>query len=93
MGIFTEAGIGAVLAVVVALAVANIFLLYARGKKRRKSTKKLKEECIASVKRHEHLKNRLEHELEDASRRAELRNKTLDMYQQVKDRAAESEGP
>ena len=61
-----------------------IFVIYSQGKKSRKLREKSKAQYKKTLREHEHLKRRLDYEQDDAARRVELRNKTLEMYEQVK---------
>ena len=76
-------------AIVGVVVLGNFYFLYSRNKKNRKSAKTIKDEQMATMKRHHDMKNRLAHEHEDAERRVELRNKTLEMYHQVRTDYAE----
>ena len=77
--------------IIALLVVANFYFLFKRGSKGRNVRKKAAEERIATVKNHEDLVRKLGHEQEEAARRVELRNKTLEMYEQVRRLAEEDE--
>ena len=77
-------------AIIAILVVANFYMLFRRSKKSRNIGKETKADRIASVKNYDSLKRKLEFEQQDAIRRLELRNKTFEMYEQVR-RQAEAE--
>ncbi|MCL2125624.1 MAG: hypothetical protein FWH33_06520 [Oscillospiraceae bacterium] len=78
-------------AVIAILVVANFYLLFRRRNKGRNVGKTAKAQREAQVKHHADLVRKLDREQEDAARRVELRNKTLEMYEQVKTNSAEKE--
>ena len=78
-------------AVIGILVVANFYLLFKRGKKGRNVGKDATAERVATVKRHDDLVRQLDLEQMDAARRVELRNKTLDMYEEVRRKAEANE--
>ena len=71
-------------ALIGALVVVNIFMLVKRSRKTRDVGKDATAQRIATVKRHDALVRKLDREQEDAARRVELRNKTFEMYDQVR---------
>ena len=73
------------------LIVGNFYLLFKRNKKGRNAGKQATAERIATVKHHDDLVRRLDHEQVEASRRVELQNKTLEMYEQVRKQAESNE--
>ena len=70
-----------------------VYILYSKGKKNRKAQEKSKADYKNTLMRHEHLKRRLENEQDEAARRVELRNKTLEMYEQVRLQAESKDTP
>ena len=79
-------------AIIGILVVANFYLLFRRNKKGRNVGRKAVSERVASIKRHDDLVRKLDLEQEEASRRVELRNKTFEMYDQVRKNAESAEG-
>ena len=75
-----------------ALIVVNCFLLLRRSKKGRNVGKEAAAEREATVKRHDALVRKLDREQEEAARRVELRNKTFEMYEQVRRQAEAGDG-
>ena len=69
------------------LIVANFYFLYKRSRKSRNVGKEATARREETVKRHDALIRRLDREQEEAARRVELRNKTLEMYDQVRKQA------
>ena len=78
-------------AIVGILVVFNFYMLFKRSKKGRNVGKKAASEREAMIKNHDSLVRKLNIEQEDAARRVELRNKTFDMYDQVRKDAETSE--
>ena len=76
--------------IVAVLVVLNFFFLFKRSKKNRDVGKRATEDRKATVKAHGDLVRRLKYEQYDAARRIELRNKTFELYDQVR-REHESE--
>jgi len=81
------------IAVVFFIVAINFFLLFLRLRRERhpKTKGKAAEEKEAVKWRANAIQRRLHNELEDSARRVELRNKTLDLYEQVRKKAAEAE--
>ena len=81
------------IAVVFFIVAINFFLLFLRLRRDRNPETKGKaaEENEAVKWRANAIQRRLHNELEDSARRVELRNKTLDLYEQVRKKAAEAE--
>jgi len=71
----------------------NFFMLFARlkGTRPRKIEKAAMEEKEAVEWRDREIQRRLDREQEDAIKQIELRNKTLELYEQVRKEAAEAE--
>ena len=78
------------LLVIAVIIIGNLFLIFSRNKKKQKSAKKIKLDYLASLKQHEDLKRRLTREQENAAIHVERRNKTLELYDQVRKQAEES---
>ena len=74
-------------AIIAILVIANLYFLLKRSKKSRDVGKDAAAERVATVKRHDSLVRKLDYEQRDAARRVELRNKTLEMYDQVRKQA------
>ena len=70
--------------VVAIIIVANFYMLFRRNRKSRNVGKDATAQRIAIVKSHDDLVRRLDHEQEEAARHVELRNKTLEMYEQAR---------
>ena len=91
-------GIGGILILVVLIVlVANAGFLFFRLRKTplRKSSRKHRapDEEEDAIRREKQIHLWLEQEEEDAKRRVELRNKTLELYDEVRRRAASAETP
>ena len=71
--------------------VGNFYIFYSRYKKNSASAKRDIDSRNIAERHHEELKRRLDREQEDAARRVELRNKTLEMYEQVRRQAENPE--
>ena len=71
-------------AIVGILVIANLYFLLKRSKKSRNVGKDAAAERAATVKRHDALVRKLDYEQRDAARRVELRNRTFEMYDQVR---------
>jgi len=77
--------------IIAILIIVNLFMLFKRSRKSRNMGKDSKSERIATAKRHDDLVRKLDHEQADAIRRVELRNKTFEMYEQVRRQAEADE--
>lgn len=88
-----EGAFAYIVAIVFFVIALNFFFLYMRLKKDRyrKTGKVAIEEEKAAKLREKEIQRRLNREQEDAARFIELRNKTLDLYDQVRKRANERE--
>ena len=73
------------------LVVVNFYLLFKRTKRSRFTKKNAQAERMANIKRRDDLIRKLDLEQKDAARRVELRNKTFEMYEQVRQNAAAAE--
>ena len=73
------------------LVVFNFYLLFKRSKKSRFTRKGVKADRMANIKNRDDLIRKLDLEQKDAARRVELRNKTFEMYEQVRRNAAAAE--
>jgi len=82
--------VGPIIAIVFIVLLVNFVLLMVRLRKQplRKPGKKALEEKDAVVIRDDKMLRRQELEDEDTARHAELRNKTLDLYEEVRKRHA-----
>ena len=78
--------------IVAVIIAANFYFFLLRSKKSRNVGKAAREERIATEQKHVRLVRRLDFEQEDAARRVELRNKTLEMYDQVRKQGEISDG-
>ena len=78
-------------AIVGILVVFNFYLLFKRSRKGRNVGKETTANRVAMEKSHDALVRKLNYEQQDAARRVELRNKTLDMYEQVRRQAQANE--
>ena len=78
-------------AIIGILIAANFYFLFKRGKKGQNTRKNAAANRAATVKRHEDLIRKLDREQIEAIKRVELRNKTLEMYEQVRREAEEAE--
>ena len=76
-----------IFAIIMALILVYIFMAFKKSRKGRSKADRVKEERAETVKQHEALKRRLINEQSDAQRRVELRNKTLELYEQVRNQA------
>ena len=65
----------------------NFYMLFRRSKKNRNSKKDAAAKRAAVTKNHDYLVRKLDFEQKEAARRVELRNKTLEMYKQVRKNA------
>jgi len=81
------------IAVVFFIVAINFFMLFLRLRRDRhpKTEGKASEEKEAVKWRANAIQRRLHNELEDSARRVELRNRTLDLYEQVRKKAAAAE--
>ena len=70
------------------LVVVNFYLLFKRTKRSRFTKKNAQAERMANIKRRDDLIRKLDLEQKDAAKRVELRNKTFEMYEQVRQNAA-----
>ena len=78
--------------VVIAIALLiNLFLIFSRNKKKMKTAKRMRSDRLLTLKKHEDLKRRLNTEQENAAKHIERRNKTLELYRQVKEQINEQE--
>jgi len=73
------------------LVIVNLYMFFKRYKKGRYTRKNVESERMAIVKRHADLELKLKREQEDAARRVELQNKTLELYEQVRRNAEADE--
>lgn len=81
--------LGYLIAIIVFVIVGNFFLLFKRHKGDRKPSKKpALSESAASRIRDREIQRRIDREQEDAARRVDLRNKTFELYEQVRKNAA-----
>jgi len=71
-------------AIIGLLVVLNFYMLFRRSRKGRNVGKDATAERIATAKHHDDLVRRLDREQEEAARHVELRNKTLEMYEQAR---------
>ena len=69
------------------LVVVNFYMLYVRSKSSRSVKKKATAERIKTVRQHDDLVRKLDHEQEEAAKHIALQNKTLDLYEQVRTQA------
>ena len=85
--------IGPLIAIVFIVIAANIFIVFRRLKTNpvRKSGTRAMDEKEAAELRDSEIKRRFQQEFEDDLRRVELRNKTLDLYEQVRKRARDAD--
>jgi len=81
------------IAIVFFIVAINFFMLFFRLKKEghHKTDRKAPGEAEASKWRAKEIQRRLDREQEDAVRRVELRNKTLELYEQVRKNAENEE--
>ena len=77
--------------IIALLVVVNFYMLYVRSKNSRSVKKKAADKRVETVKRHDNLIRKLDREQEEAARHVELRNKTLEMYEQVRGQAETEE--
>ena len=78
--------------VIIALLVAvNFYLLFKRSKKSRHTRKESAAKHEETIRHHDNLVRKLDREQIEAARRVELRNKTLEMYEQVRKQAEAEE--
>ena len=75
------------LVMVVLIIIANAFILVRRNKKTRYMRKDAEAERKKLELQHDNLVRKLDREQEEAAKRVELRNKTFDMYEQVRKNA------
>ena len=78
-------------AVIGIIVVFNFYLLFKRSRKSRNIGKDATAQRVAMVKHHDDLVRKLNYEQADAARRVDLRNKTLEMYEQVRRNAEDSD--
>ena len=78
-------------AIIGLLIVFNFYMLFRRSRKGGGSKKSAAAKRMETAKQHDDLVRKLDHEQEDAARRVELRNKTLEMYEQVRKKAEADE--
>ena len=71
------------------LVAGNFYMLYKRGKKSRSFKKDAAAERAAITKNRDYITRKLDIEQKEAEKRVELRNKTLEMYDQVRRQAEE----
>jgi len=79
---------GFLLALIVLVIVGNFFILYRQYKRDRKPPVKSREESEALLDRGLDMQQRFNKEQEDAMRYVERRNKTLELYEQVRKNAS-----
>lgn len=89
MGFVSEINAGSFVALLFIFLLFNVVLIFHKGRKARQQMKQIKEERIAAQKREQSLKGDLSREQEEAERRIELQNKTFELYEQVRKKAAE----
>jgi len=77
--------------IIAILVIVNLYMLFKRSKKGRNVGKNAAAERIATVKRHDDLVRKLDHEQADAQRRVDAQNKTFEMYEQVRRQAEANE--
>ena len=75
---------GYIYALIGVIFIGNFYLLYSRNKKNRNKASKVATERVRTVRQHEDTKRRLQNEQTEAARRIELRNKTHEMYEMVR---------
>ena len=73
------------------LIAGNFYMLFRRSKKNRNFKKDSAARRAAVTKNHDYLVHKLDFEQKEAARRVYLRNKTLEMYEQVRKRAEADE--
>ena len=74
------------------LVVGNFYMIFRRNKKNRSVGKEATANRVATVRRHDDLVRKLDHEQEEASKRVELQNKMFEMFQQVRDKHKDDTG-
>jgi len=79
---------GYLVAIIFLVIIGNFFLLYKRFKRDRKPVVKPVDRQIAYEARHEEIQRIFDREQEEAERYIELRNKTFELYDQVRRNAA-----
>ena len=80
-----------IIIVVVLLVIVNFYMLYKRRKYSQNVGKRATADRIRTVRKQNELIRRLDSEQEEAEKYVELRNKTLEMYEQVRRESAASE--
>ena len=80
-----------IFAIVVIVIIANFFMFNARRKRSRGAYRKTKEERVASEKRLDNLKRKLDHEQLSLAKRVEKQNRMFELYEQVRSDAKASE--
>jgi len=85
--------IGPLIAIVFIVIAANLFIVFRRLKTNpvRKAGKPVINEEEAAMLRDSEIQRRFQQEFEDDLRRVELRNKTLELYEQVRREAKDAE--
>ena len=79
-------------AVIAIVVVVNLYLLFKfNSRKKRNIGKETTRQRIETEKHHEELVRKLDFEQQDAERRVELKNKTLELYEQVRRQAEADE--
>ena len=87
--------LGSLIAIVFIVIAINFVMLYIRLKRDfpKKTTKNILEENEAAVIRDRAIHQKIEREQEDAEQRVMLRNKTLELYEEVRRNAEKNEAP
>jgi len=87
--------LGPLIAIVFIVIAINFVMLYIRLKRDfpKKTTKNILEENEAAVIRDRAIHQKIEREQEDAEQRVMLRNKTLELYEEVRRNAEKNEAP
>ena len=70
--------------IIAVLIIANFYILFRRNKNGRNVGKDATAQRMASVKHHDDLVRKLDHEQQNAAKRVEMRNKTFELYEQVR---------
>ena len=88
-----EAFVGSIIAIVIIVVLGNLFMVFRRFRniKLSRTRKPAMDEQKAELIRSRAIQSRLEREQDEAKRRVELRNKTLELYEQVRRNAAARE--
>jgi len=83
--------LGYIIAVIVVILAGNVVLIVMRQRRNRSEAKESREDRLAAARWHDEMVRNNDREQEDAEKYVKLRNRTLEMYEQVR-RDADDDG-